>query len=185
MNAIAVFCGASAGNNVTHQELARDTGRLIAQRGLTLVYGGGNVGLMGIVADGALDAGGQVIGVIPTFLADREIAHPRLTQTHFVKSMHERKALMADLSDGFIALPGGFGTLDEFCEILTWAQLKLHSKPIGVLNALGYFDGLLDFFDHVVEQGFLSESLRALILEAATPEKIIELITSHQTYPVR
>ena len=97
----------------------------------------------------------------------------------------ERKALMADLSDGFIALPGGFGTLDEFCEILTWAQLKLHSKPIGVLNALGYFDSLLDFFDHVVEQGFLSESLRALILEASTPEKIVELITSHQTYPVR
>lgn len=185
MNAITVFCGASAGNNVTHQELARDMGRIIAQRGLTLVYGGGRVGLMGIVADAALEAGGQVIGVIPKFLADREVAHTRLSQTHFVSSMHERKALMADLSDGFVAMPGGFGTLDELCEVLTWAQLNLHAKPIGILNALGYFDSLLDFFDHVMEQGFLTESLRALILEAPTPEKIIELITSHQTHPVR
>jgi uncharacterized protein (TIGR00730 family) len=185
VNAIAVFCGASAGNNVTHQEIAREIGRIIAHRGLTLVYGGGKVGLMGIVADAALEAGGQVIGVIPKFLAEREIAHTGLSQTHFVNSMHERKALMADLSDAFVALPGGFGTLDEFCEILTWAQLKLHTKPIGVLNALGYYDALLDFFDHSVEQGFLTESLRAVILEAATPEKIIELITSHQTYSVR
>jgi len=185
VNAITVFCGASAGNNVTHQETARDTGRIIAERGLTLVYGGGRVGLMGIVADAALDAGGQVIGVIPKFLAEREVAHTRLSQTHFVNSMHERKALMADLCDGFVALPGGFGTLDEFCEILTWAQLKLHSKPIGILNTLGYFDSLLNFFDHVVEQGFLTESLRALILEASTPEKIIELIISHQTQSIR
>ncbi len=185
MNAIAVFCGASAGNNVTHQEIARDMGRALAQRGLTLVYGGGNVGLMGMIADAALEAGGDVIGVIPKFLADREIAHPKLTQTHFVKTMHERKALMADLSDGFVALPGGFGTLDEFCEILTWAQLNLHAKPIGILNALGYFDSLLDFFDNAVQQGFLTESLRALILEASTPEKIIDLITSHQTHRVR
>ena len=185
MNAIAVFCGASPGNNPKHQEIAKDMGRVIAQKGITLVYGGGNVGLMGLVADAALDAGGQVIGVIPKFLADREVAHTRLTQTHFVQSMHERKALMADLSDGFIALPGGYGTLDEFCEILTWAQLKLHSKPIGILNALGYFDSLLDFFDHVVEQGFLTESLRALILEASTPEKILDLLITHQTYPIR
>ncbi len=152
MNAITVFCGASAGNNVTHQELAREMGRIIAQRGLTLVYGGGRVGLMGIVADSALEAGGQVIGVIPKFLADREIAHTRLSQTHFVSSMHERKALMADLSDGFVAMPGGFGTLDELCEVLTWAQLNLHTKPIGILNAMGYFDALLHFFDHVLEQ---------------------------------
>jgi uncharacterized protein (TIGR00730 family) len=185
VNAIAVFCGASPGNNVTHQEIARDMGRAIAQKGITLVYGGGNVGLMGIIADAALDAGGQVIGVIPKFLAEREVAHTRLTQTHFVQSMHERKALMADLSDGFIALPGGYGTLDEFCEILTWAQLKLHNKPIGILNALGYFDSLLDFFDHVVDQGFLNEGLRALILEASTPEKVLELLISHQTHPVR
>ncbi len=185
MNAIAVFCGASAGNNVTHQETARDLGRVIAQRGLTLVYGGGNVGLMGILADATLEAGGEVIGVIPKFLAEREVAHTKLTQTHFVKTMHERKALMADLSDGFIALPGGFGTLDEFCEILTWAQLNLHQKPIGILNGQGYFDSLLDFFDHAVQEGFLTESLRALILEAPTPEKIIDLITSHQTHRVR
>lgn len=185
MNAIAVFCGASAGNNVTHQDTARDMGRALAQRGLTLVYGGGNVGLMGMIADAALEAGGDVIGVIPKFLADREIAHTKLTQTHFVKTMHERKALMADLSDGFVALPGGFGTLDEFCEILTWAQLNLHAKPIGILNSLGYFDSLLDFFDQAVQHGFLTESLRALILEAPTPEKIIDLITSHQTHRVR
>src|SRR5262249_11548950 len=163
-----VFCGASAGNNITHQETARELGRVIAHRGLTLVYGGGNVGMMGVIADSALEAGGEVIGVIPKFLAEREVAHTRLTQTHFVKSMHERKALMADLSDGFVAMPGGFGTLDEFCEILTWAQLKLHSKPIGILNSQGYFDSLLSFFDHAVQQGFLSERLRALILEAST-----------------
>jgi uncharacterized protein (TIGR00730 family) len=185
VNAIAVFCGASPGNNATHQEMARDMGTAIAEKGITLVYGGGRVGLMGIVADAALDAGGQVIGVIPKFLADREVAHTRLTQCHFVSSMHERKALMADLSDGFIAMPGGYGTLDELCEILTWAQLKLHSKPIGILNAHGYYDSLLDFFDGVVTQGFLTESLRALILEAPTPDKMLEMLISHQTYPIR
>jgi uncharacterized protein (TIGR00730 family) len=185
VNAIAVFCGASDGNNVTHQNTAREMGRAIAQRGLTLVYGGGNVGLMGMVADACLQAGGEVIGVIPKFLAEREVAHTGLTQTHFVNSMHERKALMADLSDGFIALPGGFGTLDELCEILTWAQLKLHNKPIGILNALGYYDSLLQFFDHAVQQSFLTESLRSMILEASTPEKIIDLIISHQTHRVR
>lgn len=131
-----------------------------------MVYGGGRVGLMGVLADAALAAGGEVIGVIPGSLATEEVAHAGLTKLHVVESMHERKALMADLSDAFIALPGGFGTMDEFCEILTWAQLRIHRKPVGLLNASGYYDELLALFDNMVARGFVTPANRALVRSA-------------------
>jgi uncharacterized protein (TIGR00730 family) len=168
------------GNNPAHRQIAEETAELIAKRGLTLVYGGGNVGLMGVIADAALAKGGTVIGVIPSFLHRKEVAHQGLTQIHYVETMHERKALMADLSDAFLALPGGYGTLDEFCEILTWGQLGLHKKPMGILNAYGYFDSLLTFFDDAVTHGFISESLRATVLESSTPENILEQLAMHE-----
>lgn len=168
------------GNNPAHRQIAEETAELIVKRGITLVYGGGNVGLMGVIADAAMAKGGNVIGVIPTFLHRKEVAHQGLTQIHYVETMHERKALMADLSDAFLALPGGYGTLDEFCEILTWGQLGLHNKPMGILNAYGYFDSLLTFFDDAVASGFISESLRATVLEASTPEHILDQLTVHE-----
>jgi len=140
---LCVFTGSSAGVRPEYREAARDLGRLLAQRGIGLVYGGARVGLMGAVADAALEAGGVVIGVIPQGLVAKEIAHTGLTELRVVASMHERKAMMADLADGFVALPGGWGTLEEFFEVLTWAQLGLHAKPCGLLNVGGYFDGLL------------------------------------------
>lgn len=136
------------------------------ERGFGVVYGGGRVGLMGVLADAALAAGGEVIGVIPGSLATEEVAHAGLSKLHVVESMHERKALMADLSDAFIALPGGFGTMDEFCEILTWAQLRIHRKPVGVLNAGGYYDELLALFDNMVARGFVTPTNRALVRSA-------------------
>jgi hypothetical protein len=138
------------------------------------VYGGGRVGLMGTMADAALAAGGAVIGVIPKSLATREIAHGGLSELHVVDSMHERKALMADLSDGFIALPGGFGTMDELCEILTWSQLRIHTKPVGLLNAGGYYDNLLALFDSMVAEGFVSAQNRRLLLAASSVDDLLE-----------
>jgi uncharacterized protein (TIGR00730 family) len=160
---ICVFCGSLAGCRSDYRTAAQLAGATIARRGAGLVYGGGHVGLMGVVADAALAAGGEVIGVIPAGLAERELAHPGLTRLHVVNSMHERKALMADLSDGFLALPGGFGTLDELFEIVTWAQLGLHAKPIGLLNAAGYFGQLLAFINHQVNEEFVSPANLGLI----------------------
>lgn len=177
MKSLAIFCGASMGNKPEHREIAAATARLLAKQGITLVYGGGNVGLMGVIADEALAAGGKVIGVIPHFLANKEVAHAGLTELHLVNTMHERKALMASISEGFLALPGGYGTLDEFCEILTWSQLGLHHHPIGLLNAAGYFDQLLGFFDRAVEDGFLTAKLRAMVLAANTPEVLLQLLS--------
>jgi uncharacterized protein (TIGR00730 family) len=141
-----------------------------------LVYGGARVGLMGAVADAALAVGGPVIGVIPQSLVDREIAHTGLTQLHIVKTMHERKMLMADLSDAFIALPGGFGTVEEFCEVLTWNHLGIHDKPCGLLNTRGYYDGLLTLFDHGVEEGFMRPSQRAYVVSADSPEQLVDCL---------
>src|SRR5215469_5924737 len=146
-----VFCGSNRGTNPRYAAAA-ELGRCLASSGIGIVYGGGKVGLMGVLADAAIEQGGEVIGVIPRMLVDREIAHPGLTELRIVGSMHERKALMADLSDAFIAMPGGYGTLDEFCEILTWTQLGLQQKPIGMLNVDGYFDPLLALFDHAVAE---------------------------------
>lgn len=152
---IAVFCGSSMGNNPLYRQVAWELGRELACRGIGVVYGGGNIGLMGVLADGALSEGGRVIGVIPHSLVARELAHKGLTELHTVETMHERKALMADRADAFIALPGGYGTLDELCEIVTWRQLHFHNKPIGLLNTAEFFTPFLDFVRHAFEEGFV------------------------------
>lgn len=179
MRRICVFCGASAGRRPVHLEAARQAGRTLARRGLALVYGGGSVGLMGAVADGALDAGGEVIGVIPRALQLRELAHPRLTSLHVVRSMHERKAKMAELADGFVALPGGLGTLEELAEILTWAQLGLHAKPCGLLDVAGYYAPLIAFLDHAVAEGFVQAEHRRVIHVSA---ELTELLDGFERY---
>jgi uncharacterized protein (TIGR00730 family) len=153
-------------------------GELLARRGLGLVYGGGCVGLMGILADAVLAAGGEVIGVIPAALMAREVGHTGVTELRVVGSMHERKALMADLSDAFVALPGGFGTLEEFCEVLTWAQLGIHRKPCGLLNADGYYDPLLALLDHAVAERFLRPAHRALVLEERDLERLLDRLAT-------
>lgn len=180
MKYVCVFCGSSMGLRPAYKLAAIAMGETLARRGLDLVYGGGNVGLMGVVADAALAAGGQVIGVIPEFLVAKELAHTGLTKLHIVSSMHERKALMADLSDAFVALPGGYGTLEEFCEILTWAQLGLHQKPQGLLNVEGYYELLLRLFDQAVTEQFLKAEHRSLVLEASNPEHLLDLLTEYQ-----
>src|SRR3546814_750650 len=152
---LCVFCGSSDGARPAYRDAAHALGKALADAGIGLVYGGAAVGLMGAVADGALARGGEVMGVLPRSLADRELAHPGLTQLHVVGSMHERKAMMAKLSDGFIALPGGLGTFEELFEIWTWAQLGYHRKPVALLNVDGYYDGLLSFLDHPVREAFV------------------------------
>jgi uncharacterized protein (TIGR00730 family) len=173
MKRICVFCGSSAGSQPEYRACAQQLGTELTLRKIGLVYGGGNVGLMGAIADSVLDAGGEVIGVIPEHLMTREIGHKRLTKLHIVRSMHERKALMADLSDAFIALPGGFGTLEEFCEVLTWSQLGLHAKPCGIVNVLGYYAPLLAMLDHAVQEHFLKPQNRALVLARDTPAELL------------
>ena len=177
---LCVFCGSSAGTRPVYSEAARATGRLLAERGIGLVYGGGKVGLMGEVADAVLAAGGEVTGVIPRGLLDREVGHRGLTTLHVTGTMHERKALMVDLSDGFVALPGGYGTLDELCEALTWSQLGIHARPCAVLNVEGYFDALLALFDHAVREGFVGEAHRAMVLEAAEPAVLLDAMARFQ-----
>ena len=179
MKYICVFCGSKMGNRDVYRLAAQAMGNAIASKGLNLVYGGANIGLMKVVADIVLENGGEVIGVIPDFFLDYEVAHQNLTKLHIVKSMHERKALMAKLSDAFIALPGGYGTLEELAEITTWSQLNLHNKPIGILNVDNYYRSLLEWFDNSVKEGFLSKKLRSLILEASEPEILLELIQKH------
>ena len=164
MKSVCVFCGSSPGASPVYAEAATHLGRTIAGRGLTLVYGGGHVGLMGVVADAALGAGGRVVGVIPEALEARELAHRGLTDLRVVGSMHERKALMSELADGFIALPGGIGTLEEWFEVWTWSQLGIQRKPCGLLNVAGYYDHLLAFLDHVTAQRFLATDHRAMVL---------------------
>jgi uncharacterized protein (TIGR00730 family) len=161
---ISVFCGSSFGTEPVYQIKATELGKSIAKRGIQLVYGGANVGLMGAVADGALSEGGAVIGVLPHFLQSKEIAHAGLTELILVESMHERKTRMNEISDGVIALPGGFGTLEELFEMLTWAQLGLHSKPIGILNIDGYYDLLNALINVMVEKGFLKSVNRSMLL---------------------
>ncbi len=173
-NRICVFCGSNSGSRAAYTKAAEELGRLFARRKLALVYGGGRVGLMGALADAVLKKGGEVIGVIPESLVRREVAHTGLSDLRVVQTMHERKALMAELADAFIALPGGFGTLDEFCEILTWAQLGLHRKPCGLLNVEGYFDPLLALFDRAVEDKFLHPRHRSMLITADEPGKLLE-----------
>ncbi len=184
MKRICVFCGSNRGVRNEYIEAAQHLGKVLVKKNLALVYGGGNVGLMGIIADAVLAEGGEVIGVIPQSLVDREVAHQNLTTMHVVNSMHERKALMADLSDGFIALPGGMGTFDEFCEILTWAQLGIHQKPCGILNVENYFTPLLKMFDHAMNEGFLRDAHRNLVIEATKPEILLDLFDNYQPQSV-
>lgn len=180
MKRVCVFCGSSVGARPVYQQMATAIGEELARRGLGLVYGGGNVGLMGAVADGALAAGGAVAGVIPDFLAAREVAHSGLTELRVVGSMHERKAAMAELSDAFVALPGGYGTFEEFFEILTWAQLGLHRKPFGLLDVEGYYTPLLRFLDHAVEERFLSPMLRSLVLRESDPARLLDRLAAYK-----
>ena len=177
MRRLCVFCGSNSGAAPEYGLTAAELGAALARRGIGLVYGGSNVGLMGTLADAALAGGGEVIGVIPHSLVIREVAHRGLTDLRVVETMHQRKALMADLADGFIALPGGYGTFDELCEILTWAQLGIHSKPVGLLNVLGYWDPFLKFLDHSVEAGFLRLAHRGLLEARAGVEEILEVVT--------
>lgn len=178
---LCVFCGSQKGANPIYAEEARRLGRALAGRGIELVFGGGHIGIMGVVADSVLEAGGQVIGVIPQGLVERELAHRGLTTLHIVKSMHERKALMADLSDAFVALAGGFGTADELFEILTWKQLKLHAKPIGLLNTNGFFDPLLMWIAAAIGEGFVKEKYRGDLLVENDVQQLLERLLPKPT----
>lgn len=180
MRRICVFCGSSDGERPEYRELARGMGRTLAERGLELVYGGGNVGLMGALADAALAAGGRVTGVIPDGLLAKERGHRGVTELEVVGSMHERKARMAERADGFVALPGGLGTLEELAEALTWSQLGIHRKPCGVVHAGGYFDPLIAFLDRAVDEGFLRPANRAVLLVAETPAELLDAFESYR-----
>jgi uncharacterized protein (TIGR00730 family) len=180
MRSVCVFCGSNAGARSLYMEAARDTGRLIAERGLRLIYGGASVGLMGPLADAALQAGGEVVGVMPRALIEKEIAHAGLAELHDVASMHERKALMSDLSDAFLGLPGGAGTLEEVFEIWTWAQLGHHRKPVGLLNAGSYYDLLIAFLDHTRREKFVRPEHRDMLIVESRPERILDRFESYE-----
>lgn len=180
MKRVCVFCGSSLGERPEYALAARQLGRVLASRNLGLVYGGASVGLMGEVANAVLQQGGEVIGVIPRALVQREIAHTGLSDLRIVGSMHERKALMADLSDGFIALPGGIGTLDELFEVLTWAQLGMHRKPCGLLNVCQYYRSLIDFLDYAVSQRFLKEQHHFMMIVDENPEALLKKLEKYQ-----
>ncbi|MGJ3231043.1 MAG: TIGR00730 family Rossman fold protein [Oceanicaulis sp.] len=180
LKSICVYCGSSTGAADEYRAAAVAMGETLARRGLRLVYGGGQVGLMGVLADACLDAGGAVTGVIPDFLHHKEIAHPRVPDMRIVASMHERKHMMADESDAFIALPGGLGTLEELFEVWTWSQLGRHEKPVGVLNVGGYFDQLLGFLDHMRGEGFVEEKHRSMLKCGETPDAVIDALQAYE-----
>jgi uncharacterized protein (TIGR00730 family) len=180
---ICVYSGSNVGRRQEYQQAARDLGKELVARNIDLVYGGGRVGLMGVIADTVLSEGGAVIGVMPKALFPREVAHTHLTQLHEVGSMHERKALMADLADGFIALPGGFGTYDELFEIITWSQLGLHSKPVGLLNVAGFFTPLLALITHACTESFIAPAHLHIVLSKDTPVALLDCLTTYQPLP--
>ena len=177
---ICVYLGSNTGRTPVYVEQAQALGRELARRGLGLVYGGSNVGLMGALADAALDAGGRVIGVLPERLKAKEVAHLGLTELRVVDTMHERKRMMADLSDGFIALPGGAGTFEELFEVWTWAQLGFHHKPCGLLNVAGYYDKLVEFLDHAAQERFMREEHRAMLMVESDPAKLLDRYATYQ-----
>ena len=179
LQSVCVFCGSSRGGNAAYHEAAESLGRAVALSGRRLVFGGGKVGLMGILADAALRHGGEVIGVIPRHLVDLEVAHNRLTDLRVVDSMHQRKQMMAELAQGFVIMPGGLGTLEEFFEIWTWGQLGLHRKPYGLLNVAGYFDPLLTFLEHAVLEGFVRSEHRALLRVADRADGLLTALDTH------
>jgi len=186
MKALCIFAGSNAGSNPSYAETARVLGEALARRGITLVFGGGRVGLMGAASQGARTAGGKVIGVIPSALQRKELAYDGvdLTELIVVRSMHERKARMAELSDGFVALPGGFGTFEEICEMITWAQLGIHRKPCGLIDVGGYFDGLLAQFDRAVADGLLRAGHRGLLVSEPDPERLLDHMAAWQPPPL-
>jgi uncharacterized protein (TIGR00730 family) len=179
MKAIAVYCGANAGADPVYAEGARALARALVDQQLALVFGGGHVGLMGIIADEVLRLGGQVSGVIPQQLVERELAHPGLTRLFVVKDMHERKAMMAQLADGFVAMPGGMGTFEELFEMLTWSQLGIHSKPVGLFNVAGFYDQLVGFMEHVKEQGFIRPQHADLMMVESSAERLVQRLMEH------
>ena len=176
MNAVCVYCGASPGRGTEYLHAATSLGNAIATRGLTLVFGGSGVGLMKALADAVLESGGRAVGVIPEALMQREIAHNSLTELRVVPDMHVRKATMMELADAFVALPGGIGTLEEIVEVMSWAQLSIHTKPFGLVNTSGYYDRFLSFLDHMVTEGLLSPATRALIQARNTPEEVLDML---------
>jgi uncharacterized protein (TIGR00730 family) len=180
MKSLCVFCGANFGRRPSYRLAAEQLGKLLAQRGITLVYGGGNVGLMGALADSSLAQGGRVIGIMPRALAAKEIAHTGLSEMHVVGSMHERKAMMADMADAFLSLPGGFGTWDEFCEALTWSQLGLQKKACAFLNVEGYYDALLALAERAAADGFIREEHRDLLLVDSDAEKLLDRLENYE-----
>jgi uncharacterized protein (TIGR00730 family) len=179
LKAIAVYCGSATPADTVYVEAARIVGTTLAQRGITVVYGGGRLGLMGAVADAALAAGGKVIGIIPEALVGAEVAHRGCTELHVVKNMHERKQAFTDLSDGFINLPGGVGTMDEMWEAVSWSQLGYHSKPVGILNIAGYYDHLIAFNAHMVEVGFVREAHKGILLVADALGELLDKMTDY------
>jgi len=179
MKAVCVYCGSAKGVDPIFQQATQDLARHLVDAGIDLVYGGGCVGLMGVLADAVMRLGGQATGVIPQALMDREVGHPGLTKLHIVKDMHARKAMMAELSDGFIALPGGMGTLEELFEVLTWAQIGLHDKPVGLLNVAGFYDGLLDFLNHQTTQGFIRPEHRELLAHDSQAAGLLARLRAH------
>lgn len=185
MNRLCVYCGSSPGRTPRYIEAARRLGRVLAKSGLGLVYGGASVGVMGAVADAALAGGAEVIGVIPAALATKEVAHHHLTDLHVVQTMHERKALMAELSDGFVALPGGWGTMEEIFESLTWAQLGLHRKPCGLLNVDGYFDHLGAFLNHAMDEQFVRSEYRPMMIVEDDPARLLRRFRDYEAPRVK
>lgn len=179
MKRVCVFCGSNSGVREEYGLAAQALAAALARRGMGLVYGGGNVGLMGVLADAMLQAGGEVIGVIPQQLVAKEVAHRGVTELRIVETMHQRKALMDELSDAFIALPGGYGTLEEFFEMLTWSQLGIHGKPGGLLNVCGYYDSLLAMLDHAVAEGFLKPAFRQFVIDGDEPDALLQRLSSH------
>lgn len=185
MERICVYCGSREGANPAYRAAAEAFGRELAARELGLVFGGGHVGMMGAVADATMAAGGVAHGVIPEALVEAEAAHEHLTELEVVNSMHERKARMVELADGFVALPGGYGTLEELMEVLTWAQLGLHESPCGVLNVAGYFDGLVGFFDHATAEGFVSDTHRGMVTVETDPGALLEAFEDYEAPATR
>ncbi len=180
MKSICVFCGSNVGENLSYADAAKELGHLLAEKNIRLVFGAGKVGLMGIIADAVLEKGGEAIGVIPQFLMDKEVGHTGLTELHIVETMHQRKHLMAELSDAFITMPGGIGTMEEFFEIFTWGQLGLHPKPFGILNAGGYYDHLLAFFENMVQERFLSRANYDMLHASSKPTILLEELLNYQ-----
>jgi len=185
MKNICVYCGSNPGRQEAYSSAARALAKSLVDRKLGLVYGGASVGIMGLIADTVLQLGGRAVGVIPEALVRKEVAHKNLTELHVTQSMHERKTLMAELSDGFIAMPGGIGTLEEIFEIWTWAQLGIHAKPCGLLNAAGYFDALTTFLDHAVAEQFVKPPHRAILIVEQTPDVLLDRFASYQAPTVQ